>query len=169
MEVVNSTLSCELCPPTKLSLGDLRGSTTFRQFPGVKVRFDAFTAMFFRSGKVNVLGYRSPDDLTVVASAIEKYLHKVGYTSVVVKCHIKNVVVSASLHSRINLEKAYGLLRDNGCRCLLELEMYPGLRVRAKDKTSSLVYHTGAVIVTGTSDLTHARSFMSWLLELLKQ
>jgi TATA-box binding protein (TBP) (component of TFIID and TFIIIB) len=166
MEVVNSTVACQLVPPTKIDVTNLPNAKVYRQFPGVKVRFENFTAMIFGSGKINVLGYRTPSKLETVARTLEEYLEKAGYASVTVTCIVKNVVLSASLHKRINLQHAYTSFKTKGFTCILELEMYPGLRVH-DGKVTSLVYHTGAVIVTGTSDVSYACCFMSQLLALL--
>jgi TATA-box binding protein (TBP) (component of TFIID and TFIIIB) len=146
MRVVNSTIACCSEPQVTVNLQKLPAATTYTRFPGAKVRFGNFTVMFFESGKMNLLGLKDISLLDACLAQVATYMCKAGY-NVTVKGHLKNIVVTTKFPAPVNLPDAYGKLREHRYKCMLELELYPAIRVWST--WTALVYHTGQVIVTG--------------------
>jgi TATA-box binding protein (TBP) (component of TFIID and TFIIIB) len=165
MQIVNSTIACHTKPTIRIRLETLPGAKLYPKFPGAKVRFHGFSAMFFRSGKINVLGLRKVQNLNRTMQELTRYLSDAGYP-VSVEGKVNNVVVSNKLGTSVNLEAAYALFRKNDCRCMLELELYPALRIW--HGWTAMVYHTGAIILTGLADPDAAIEAMTWISHSLR-
>lgn len=167
MSVVNSTICCTTVPHTAIDLQQLPNACTYSRFPGVSVRFEGYTAMFFASGRINVLGLRDLRRQDTVMEALSAYLSQAGF-NVRISGTVKNVVVFGTLPGRISLNRSFVSIRELGFTCMLEQELYPALRIWPKDRSwTALVYHTGKVIVTGASDVHVAISAGAQMLRLL--
>lgn len=160
MRVVNSTVACWTEPSVNIVVHELPGAQTYGRFPGGRVKFNGYTAMFFGTGKINVLGLRNLDHIDDMLLELAAYLACAGY-NVQVKGVLRNVVVSSNLKRRINLTDMYYRLKGFGVKCMLELEMYPALR--AWHGWSALIYHTGTIIVTGAHTPSVAKEACMWL------
>lgn len=151
VEVVNSTISCWTDAGTKLNLGTIPGAKLYKRFPGAKVTFNGFTAMLFKTGKVNILGLRDLERVVDAVGKVTKLICSTGH-DVRLKWEVKNVVTVCRLPSHIDLESVHGRLRDMEGHSMLELELYPALRIWNAQWTA-LMYHTGVIIVTGAKSV----------------
>ena len=167
VRVVNSTIACVTTPKVNINLSKLPNSRKFSRFPGASVRFDGYTAMFFASGRINVLGLKNLELLELTMDSLSKYLGSAGY-NVEVNGTVKNVVTFAAGTERVNLARSYDYIKRCGCFCMLEQELYPALRIWHKDKKwTALVYHTGNLIVTGTANVGEAFAASDFILRSL--
>lgn len=160
MRIVNTTIACSTEPRVKLRLKSLPNCVHYKKFPGVKIRFQGFTAMIFRSGKINLLGLKTLDRLDQIFCDIAVYLSRAGYDVKVQGC-IKNIVITTTVDSGINLTASYNRFKAMGFKCMLELELYPALRVW--NKWTALIYHSGTIIVTGVCEAQLAEITCKWL------
>jgi TATA-box binding protein (TBP) (component of TFIID and TFIIIB) len=164
VRVVNSTIACITQPKVHIHLSNLPKSRQYRRFPGASVRFDGYTAMFFASGRINVLGLKNLEHLEATMQVLTDYLRSAGY-NVDVKGTVKNVVTFAAGNCRVNLARSYDYIKSCGCICMLEQELYPALRIWQQDyKWTAMVYHTGNLIVTGTANVSEAFEASNFIL-----
>ncbi|HJJ48034.1 MAG TPA: TATA-box-binding protein [Methanocorpusculum sp.] len=122
-----------------------------KRFPGVVIRIEKpkIAALVFGSGKVVLTGAKSLDSLETGLKYLLNLLKKYGIKiEGKPKCSVQNIVTSADLGSRINLNKiAMGLTLD---KIEYEPEQFPGLVYRLEDpKVVVLLFGSGKVIITG--------------------
>lgn len=122
-----------------------------KRFPGVVIRIEnpKIAALVFGSGKVVLTGAKSLDDLDKGLQYLLDLLKKLKIDiEGKPKCNVQNIVTSADLGSRINLNKiAMGLTLD---KIEYEPEQFPGLVYRLDDpKVVVLLFGSGKVIITG--------------------
>lgn len=119
------------------------------QFPGLVYRIDKpkAAALIFGSGKIVCTGARSLDDVNEVFKKVVKIVEKTG-TKVPrgYKVQVENIVASAKLEGKINLDKiAYNLENSE-----YEPEQFPGLVYRMTEpKVAFLLFGSGKVVCTG--------------------
>jgi len=165
VRIVNSTICCKL--QGSLYLDRLPNARTYPKFPGASVRFDEFTAMFFQSGRINVLGLRNLNHLDTAIHVLKDYLKHTGVDTNLTG-EVKNVVAVGKFGKAINLPRLHSRLQQLGFTCMLEQELYPALRVWPRhERWAALVYHTGKVIVTGAADVHIVCAATSMLLGYL--
>ncbi|MFX1514628.1 MAG: TATA-box-binding protein [Promethearchaeota archaeon] len=81
---------------------------------------------------------------------------------------IQNVVASADLHAKINLEKAASILVYTAEVSYIP-EQFPGLVVKIKEpKTSALVFSSGKMVITGAKSSTMIEEAVDVLAHLLE-
>lgn len=122
-----------------------------QRFPGVVLRIEdpKIAALVFGSGKVVLTGAKSIDCLTKGLEYLTKLLRDMDIEIIDNPVYsIQNIVTSADLGSRINLNKiAMGLNLD---RIEYEPEQFPGLVYRLEDpKVVVLLFGSGKLIITG--------------------
>ncbi len=119
------------------------------QFPGViyRMKEPKAAALIFGSGKIVCTGARSIEDVKTVVKKVVKIIRSIG-TSVPRnnKLQVENIVASAKLDGRLNLDKiAFNL--DNS---EYEPEQFPGLVYRMTEpKVAFLLFGSGKIICTG--------------------
>jgi len=119
------------------------------QFPGLVFRLKKpkTATLIFNSGKMVCTGAKSE---SLAIKAVEKVVKELKSHGIVImgkpKTQIQNIVASASLGGRIDLEKAtYSLSRT-----MYEPEQFPGLIYRMdKPKVVILLFSSGKLVCTG--------------------
>jgi len=112
--------------------------------------------LIFRTGKIICSGARCRADID---RAVEKLLAKLREGKISVagkpKVEIQNIVASASLDFRVNLDQLAMGCEDTE----YEPEQFPGLIFRLKDpKTVMLIFKSGKMIVTGAKTVAQANA-----------
>ena len=122
-----------------------------KRFPGVVIRIEnpKIAALVFGSGKIVLTGAKSIESLEKGLKYLLNLLKKLNVKiEGKPKCNVQNIVTSADLGSRINLNKiAMGLTLD---KIEYEPEQFPGLVYRLDSpKVVVLLFGSGKVIITG--------------------
>lgn len=119
------------------------------QFPGLIYRISEpkLAMLIFRTGKVICSGARSRGDID---AAVKKLLSKLKQGGFPVKgkpkVEIQNIVASASLDLKVNLDSLAIDCMDTE----YEPEQFPGLVFRLPEpKTVMLIFRSGRIIITG--------------------
>jgi len=120
-----------------------------KRFPGLvfRIKRPKTATLIFSSGKMVCTGAKSEK---LARSAVNKVVRELKKNGIIVlgkpKITIQNMVASANLHRKIDLETAADLL-DN---VMYEPEQFPGLIYRMKDpKTVLLAFTSGKIVCTG--------------------
>jgi transcription initiation factor TFIID TATA-box-binding protein len=120
-----------------------------KQFPGLvfRLRRPKTATLIFSSGKMVCTGAKSEK---VARNAVKKVVRELKNNGILIlnkpKTVIQNMVASADLHHKIDLETAADLL-DN---VMYEPEQFPGLIYRMADpKTVLLLFASGKLVCTG--------------------
>lgn len=120
-----------------------------KRFPGLvfRIKRPKTATLIFSSGKMVCTGAKSEK---LARSAVNKVVRELKSNGIIVlgkpKITIQNMVASANLHRKIDLETAADLL-DN---VMYEPEQFPGLIYRMKDpKTVLLAFTSGKIVCTG--------------------
>jgi len=118
-------------------------------FPGLVYRLKnpKVTALIFKSGKMVVTGAKSVQELVKAVKKILKSLRDAGIEiQGRPQLQIQNIVASANLHVKIDLEKAAWFLEKS----MYEPEQFPGLIYRMDDpKVVLLIFSSGKMVITG--------------------
>jgi transcription initiation factor TFIID TATA-box-binding protein len=120
-----------------------------KQFPGLVFRLKRpkTATLIFGSGKMVCTGAKSEK---MARSAVKKVVRELKNNGIIIlgkpKIVIQNIVASANLHGKIDLETAADIM-DN---VMYEPEQFPGLIYRMQDpKTVLLLFATGKLVCTG--------------------
>ena len=120
-----------------------------KQFPGLVFRLKRpkTATLIFSTGKMVCTGSKSEKQ---AISAVHKVVRQLKDNGIVIlnrpKIVIQNMVASANLHGKIDLEVAADVL-DN---VMYEPEQFPGLIYRMQDpKTVLLLFASGKLVCTG--------------------
>ena len=120
-----------------------------KRFPGLVFRLKRpkTATLIFSTGKMVCTGSKSEKQ---AISAVHKVVRELKANGIVIlnkpKIVIQNMVASANLHGKIDLEVAADVL-DN---VMYEPEQFPGLIYRMKDpKTVLLLFASGKLVCTG--------------------
>jgi len=120
-----------------------------KQFPGLVFRLKRpkTATLIFGSGKMVCTGAKSEK---MARSAVKKVVRELKNNGIVIlgkpKIVIQNMVASANVHGKIDLETAADIL-DN---VMYEPEQFPGLIYRMSDpKTVLLLFASGKLVCTG--------------------
>ncbi len=119
------------------------------QFPGLVYRLKdpKAAALIFSSGKIVCTGARSVKDVKKVVKKVVEMIKtsKIGEPKAY-SIQIENIVASAKLESKLNLDKiAFQLVNSE-----YEPEQFPGLVYRMKSpKVAFLLFSSGKVVCTG--------------------
>jgi transcription initiation factor TFIID TATA-box-binding protein len=119
------------------------------QFPGLVYRLKdpKAAALIFSSGKIVCTGARSIEDVRKVVKKVVKMIKstKIGNPKKY-SIQIENIVASAQLPSRLNLDKIAFEMENSE----YEPEQFPGLVYRMKNpKAAFLLFSSGKVVCTG--------------------
>jgi transcription initiation factor TFIID TATA-box-binding protein len=123
-----------------------------KKFPGLVYRVKAPKAAFliFTSGKVVCTGAKNVEDVRTVITNMAKTLKSIGFEKIDLEpeIHVQNIVASADLKARLNLNAvALGLGVEN---IEYEPEQFPGLVYRIKQpKVVVLIFGSGKLVITG--------------------
>jgi transcription initiation factor TFIID TATA-box-binding protein len=119
------------------------------QFPGLvfRLRRPKTATLIFSSGKMVCTGARSGKESRRAIMKVVKELKKVGIIILgEPSFKVVNIVASASLGGKVDLEKAVSTLR----KAMYEPEQFPGLIYRMDEpKVVILIFATGNLVVTG--------------------
>ncbi len=120
-----------------------------KRFPGLvfRIKKPKTATLIFSTGKMVCTGAKSEK---LARRAVHKVVQELKKGGIVIlskpKIVIQNMVASANLHGKIDLETAADVL-DN---VMYEPEQFPGLIYRMQDpKTVLLLFSTGKVVCTG--------------------
>jgi len=120
-----------------------------KQFPGLVFRLKRpkTATLIFGSGKMVCTGAKSEKQ---ARSAVGKVVRELKTNGIVIigkpKIEIQNMVSSADLHGKIDLETASDIM-DN---VMYEPEQFPGLIYRMKEpKVVMLLFASGKLVITG--------------------
>ena len=128
-----------------------------KRFPGLVFRLKRpkTATLIFSTGKMVCTGAKSEK---LARSAVHKVVRELKNNGIVIlnkpKIVIQNMVASANLHSKIDLESAADVL-DN---VMYEPEQFPGLIYRMQDpKTVLLLFASGKLVCTGakSAEMVH--------------
>ncbi|MFQ6076107.1 MAG: TATA-box-binding protein [Candidatus Bathyarchaeia archaeon] len=118
-------------------------------FPGLVLRLKRpkTATLIFRTGKMVCTGAKSPKMARRALRKVVRELKKVGIIILgEPDITIQNVVASAKLGARVDLERAARIM-DN---VMYEPEQFPGLVHRmVEPKVVLLVFHSGKIVITG--------------------
>ena len=139
------------------------------QFPGLVFRLKSpkTATLIFSSGKMVCTGAKSEAQ---AKKAVETVIQKLRKAGIDIRnepiIEIQNIVASASLGGRINLELAATTLEHN----MYEPEQFPGLIYRMDDpKTVILLFASGKLVCTGAKKEEEVYRAVTKLHELLEE
>jgi transcription initiation factor TFIID TATA-box-binding protein len=139
------------------------------QFPGLvyRLRKPKTTTLIFSSGKMVCTGAKSERQ---ARKAVTKVVDELNRNGIVIlgkpEIQIQNIVASAGLGGRIDLEKSTYSLR----RTMYEPEQFPGLIYRMDDpKVVILIFSTGKLVCTGAKKEAEVHRAVAKLQETLEE
>jgi len=114
----------------------------------MRIRNPKSTALIFSSGKVNVTGARSEQQVLVASRKYARIIQRLNFPVEFKNFRIQNVVSSVDVKFSIRLE---GLAFSHANNASYEPEIFPGLIYRMRDpvKMTLLVFVSGKVVLTG--------------------
>jgi transcription initiation factor TFIID TATA-box-binding protein len=140
-----------------------------KRFPGLVFRLKRpkTATLIFSTGKMVCTGARSEK---LARSAIKKVVRELKNNGIIVLgkpvITIQNIVASANLHNKVDLETAADLM-DN---VMYEPEQFPGLIYRMRDpKTVLLLFSSGKIVCTGGKSKEIVHESVHKLYELLDE
>jgi len=120
-----------------------------RRFPGLTVRLKGIrtTFLLFSTGKVICTGAASEEEALSAIKSLAAALRSLGVPCPAdVKAEIANIVASANIGFRVDLERAAEGLR----RAVYEPQEFPGVIYRMGDpRAAVLIFSTGRIVCTG--------------------
>jgi transcription initiation factor TFIID TATA-box-binding protein len=138
------------------------------QFPGLvyRVKDPKAAMLIFSSGKIVCTGARS---ITDVKKAVAKVAKMISQLKIEVpkkyKVEIENIVASAQIPARLNLDKIAFELENSE----YEPNQFPGLVYRIKTpKAALLLFSSGKVICTGIRKVEDVEYAMDYVYKKLK-
>ncbi len=139
------------------------------QFPGLVYRLKKPSAAFliFSSGKLVCTGTKSEESVRKALDRVLKEFEKIGI-NVKNKPTIKveNIVASADIKKKINLEKAIQTLGN----AIYEPEQFPGLIFKLDYPSSVLLlFSSGKLVCTGTNSLSEIYRSVYKVKEILRE
>ncbi len=139
------------------------------QFPGLvyRIKKPKAAALIFGSGKIVCTGARSLTDVNIVFKKVVSVVQKSGVrVPKGFKIQVENIVASAKLHGRLNLDTiAFNLVNSE-----YEPEQFPGLVYRMKDpKVAFLLFGSGKVVCTGARNIKDVGIAVTKVSKILKK
>jgi len=138
------------------------------QFPGLiyRVKDPKTATLIFSSGKIVCTGARNIEDVTTVIKRVVKILKESGTaTPKKYKIEIQNIVASAQIPARLNLDKIAIEVENSE----YEPAQFPGVVYRMKNpKATFLLFGSGKVICTGTREVGDIECAVNLLFKKLK-
>jgi transcription initiation factor TFIID TATA-box-binding protein len=156
----------------KFDLYDIRKNfknTEYRpkRFPGLvfRIKRPKTATLIFSTGKMVCTGAKSEK---LARRAVHQVVRELKANGVIIlgkpEIIIQNIVASANLHNRVDLEAAADLL-DN---VMYEPEQFPGLIYRMSDpKTVLLLFSSGKIVCTGGKSEKMVHESVNNLFEIL--
>ncbi len=137
------------------------------QFPGLVYRLHnpKVTALIFKSGKMVVTGAKSVSQLVQAVKKIIRSLIRAGmHIQGVPRTQIQNIVASANLHARVDLEAAALALEGS----MYEPEQFPGLIYRMREPSVVLlIFSSGKMVITGAKRERHVEEAVAKIYQRL--
>ena len=137
------------------------------QFPGLvyRLRNPQVSVLVFRTGKLVVAGAKSENK---AKRAVLKLIEELKTSGIVIlgkpDTAITNIVASANLNHRIDLEDAANSIEGT----IYEPDQFPGLIYRSKDpKVAILIFSSGKLVCAGASSEADVLSAINKLHEVL--
>lgn len=138
------------------------------QFPGVVYRLKKpkAAALIFGSGKIVCTGARSLEDVKTVIKKVVSIIKKSGVkVPKGYKIEVENIVASAKLENRLNLDKIAFNLENSE----YEPEQFPGLVYRMDNpKVAFLLFGSGKIVCTGGRNTNDVKIAIKKMLKKLK-
>ena len=123
-----------------------------KRFPGLFLRMidPKCVAIIFRSAKIILSGLKSFNDIDIIISRIVSELKskcKIYIDTHSIKSEVVNIVITANLYDKINLDLAAIKLENT----IFEPEIFPALIYKSKVpvKCVFLVFNNGKIVLTG--------------------
>jgi len=119
------------------------------RFPGLTVRLRGLrtTFLLFSTGRVICTGAASEEETLAAVQKLAAALRSLGVPCPAnVKAEVANIVASANIGFKVDLEKAARGLR----RAVYEPQEFPGVIYRMRDpRAAVLIFSTGRIVCTG--------------------
>ena len=142
------------------------------RFPGLFLRFKnpKCVVIIFRNGKLILTGLKSSDNIELVLKKLILKFDKIETIKILkeqLETEIVNIVVTANLYRKINLDAAIVVLSN----AIYEPEVFPGLIYKSDLPVKSvfLIFSTGKIVLTGIRDEKVIESVLIKLGRLLKE
>jgi transcription initiation factor TFIID TATA-box-binding protein len=140
-----------------------------RRFNGLimRIRSPHSTALIFKSGKIVCTGTKSITESKLASRKFARIIQKLGYKfDSLVDFKIQNLVASADIKSRINLD-LLKLFCKNSCH--YEPELFPNLVYNMiEPKVVLLIYTSGKLVITGAKTIEEIHIAYNKMYPLLK-
>ncbi len=154
----------------KIARTNLSSEYNPEQFPGLVYRIEEpkTATLIFSSGRMVSTGAKSVEDVYRAVHKIVEELQKMEVLgdNVEPEIEVQNVVASASLGAKLDLELATYTLSD----VIYEPEQFPGLIYRMKDpKVVILLFTTGKLVITGAKKEEYIRTSVEKLLQTVTE
>ncbi len=137
-------------------------------WPGLYLKFTANSPaiMAFRTGKYNIAGADSIQELNEANKEFLYYLQELGINDDQPGFEIRNLVFLDRYKKELNLDQVVIALGFENAE--YEPEQFPGIMYRPSDATGTfLIFRNGKVILTGAKSLDKATDAFSDLFDLL--
>jgi len=139
------------------------------QFPGLvyRIKKPKAAALIFGSGKIVCTGAHSLADVNTVFKKVVSVVQKAGVkVPKGFKIQVENIVASAKLGGRLNLETIAFNLENSE----YEPEQFPGLVYRMKNpKVAFLLFGSGKVVCTGARKIEDVSIAVAKVSKILKK
>jgi len=138
------------------------------QFPGMVYRMKKPKTSFliFSSGKMNCTGATSLKEAKEAINKMLRILKKAGVKVRKPKMEVQNIVASANLNMKLDLDKIAFNLEN----CEYEPEQFPGLVYRIeKPKVAFLIFSSGRIVCTGARNKKQIEDAIKILIKRLKK
>ena len=138
------------------------------QFPGMVYRMKKPKTSFliFSSGKMNCTGATSLKEAKEAINKMLRILKKAGVKVHKPKMEVQNIVASANLNMKLDLDKIAFNLEN----CEYEPEQFPGLVYRIeKPKVAFLIFSSGRIVCTGARNKKQIEDAIKILIKRLKK
>lgn len=154
----------------KIARSNLSSEYNPEQFPGLVYRIEEpkTATLVFSSGRMVSTGAKSVEEVHIAVHKIVEELQKMEVLGDMVEpeIEVQNVVASASLGAKLDLELAAYTLSD----VIYEPEQFPGLIYRMKDpKVVILLFTTGKLVITGAKKEEYIRVSVEKLLQTVSE
>jgi transcription initiation factor TFIID TATA-box-binding protein len=142
------------------------------RFPGIFIRFNhpKCVIILFKNGKLIMTGLKSFDHIMIALNRLILKLNKIIESKITknsIHPQIVNIVVTANLYNKINLDRALLKLPNT----IYEPEIFPGLIYHSTTPVKSvfLIFSNGKVVCTGISNKDRIESALIALSRVLNE
>ena len=136
-------------------------------FPGVVYRMKKPRASFliFSSGKATCTGTASEKDAKEAIENMVKLLKDIGIDEKILKIEIQNIVASAKLDARLDIDKMAFKLENSE----YAPETFPGLVYKMKGSVTFLIFGTGKIVCVGAKTVKDIEESFDRLVKKLRE